>query len=207
MKRHFLTLSAVVCSLVVLSACASGNKLVLPGEITRPPVAGPPPAGPPAVAVADFSYTPEGREPGVIGRDHDQVRDVVWNGEPGRTMADLVAGAFADRGIPASRVKAGAPASDNASILVSGTVRRFEVDIRRRKMFNVETEATVVMSLTASGRGLPAPLETSVTITQTSKDVYPLPEYYRMMLSLAANAAADEGVRRLKEGGVAGTSR
>lgn len=212
MKRKHLALSAVVCSLIVLSACGSGGRLVVPGEITRPPLAGPPPAGPlpagtPVVAVTDFSYAPAAGEPGVIGRDHDQVRDIAWKGEPGRTMADLVAGAFSDRGVPAARVKVGDPVPGSGSLLVSGTVRRFEVNIRRRKTFRVETEATVAMSLTASGGGLPAPMETTVTITQTSEDVYPLPEYYRMMLSLAANAAADEGVRRLQEGGAAGTSR
>jgi len=207
MKRHFLTLSVVVCSLVVLSACAPGNKLVIPGEIVRPPLAGPPPAGPPRAAVADFSYVPIGGEPGEIGRDFDQARPVVWKGEPGKVMADLVAGAFAGRGAPASRVKAGDPAPANDPILVSGTVRRFEVNIRRRDMFKVETEATVALSITASGGGLPAPVETSVSITETSQDVYPLPEYYRKVLSSAANAAAEEGVRRLQEGGAAGISR
>lgn len=207
MKRQILAFSAVVCSLVVLSACAPGNRLVVPGEIRRPSPAGPPPAGPARVAVSDFAYAPQGSEPDVIGRDHDQVRPVVWKGEPGRAMADLVAGAFAGRGIPVSRVKAGDPAPNDASSLVSGTVRRFELDIRRRKMYGVETQATVTLSLTASGGGLPAPLETSVTITETSRDVYPLPEYYRQVLSSAANAAAEEAVRRLQEGGAAGISR
>jgi len=206
-KRPVLILSAVVCSLVFLSACAPGNRLVVPGQVERPPAAGPPPAGPPAVAVTDFAFTPAEGEPGVIGRDHDQVRQVVWNGEPGRTMADLVAGAFADRGVRALRVKAGDPAPDNVARVVSGTVRRFELSVRRRNMLSVYVEATVALSLTSSGAGAAAPWETSVSSSAVLQDVFPLAEDLRKVLSSAANSAAEEGVRRLQEGGATGTSR
>ncbi len=207
MKRNFPALPAVVLSLLVLSACANSNTLVLPGEVARPPLSGPSPAGPPMVAVPDFTYAPASGEPDVIGRDYDQVRRIVWKGDPGRTMADLVAGAFAGRDVAASRVKAGEPASGDARTLVSGIVRRFELNIRRRNVFTLVTEATVSLSLAVSGQGVPIPWETTVTITEESQDVYPFPEYYTKVLSSAANAAAAEGVKRIQERGVAGPTR
>jgi len=206
-KRPVLILSAVVCSLVFLSACAPGNRLVVPGQVERPPAAGPPPAGPPAVAVADFAWTPAESGPGVIGRDHDQVRDVVWKGDPGKAMADLVADAFAGRGVPALRLKAGDPAPDNVARTVSGTVRRFELTVRRRNVLSVYVEATVALSLVSSGSGAAAPWETSVSSSAVLQDVFPLAEDLRKVLSSAANAAAEEGVRRLQEGGAAANSR
>lgn len=207
MKRPIPFLSAVLCSLVFLAACAPGSRLVVPGQIERPPAAGPIPAGPPAVAVIDFAFTPAEGEPGVIGRDHDQVRQIVWKGEPGSAMADLVAGAFADRGVPALRVKAGDPVPDNVARVVSGTVRRFEVTVRRRNVLSVYVEGIVALSLTSSGGGAAAPWETSVSSSAVLQDVFPIAEDLRKVLSSAANTAAEEGVRRLQEGGAAGTSR
>ncbi len=207
MKRISLALPVVALSMILLSACAPGNTLTIPGEVRRPPLSGPPPAGSPQVAVSDFSYAPPEGEPGVVGRDYDQVRRILWAGEPGRTMADLVAGAFAEHGVAALRLKAGEAAPGGIPTLVSGAVRRFELNIRRRNVFTLVTQAPVTLSLAVSGQGMTAPWETTVTISEESQDVYPFPEYYTKVLSSAANAAATEGVKRIRERGGAGTSR
>lgn len=206
MTRIFLKFLAVVCPLAVLAACAPGNRLHVPGDITRPPSSGPAPAGPPRVAVLDFSYPAPADSPEVIGRDYDQVRQIVWKGNPGRTMADLVAGVFSERGVPTVRLKPGDPVPENVPFLVSGAVPRFEVNVRRGGVLNLLNEATVTLSVSASGPGVSKPWETTVTSGTTLQDVFPLPDDLRKALLSAANTAAEEAVRRLREGGVPSAS-
>ena len=204
MKPARLLLAVFVCPLLVLSACAPGNQLRVPGDLARPPVSGPPPAGPPQAAVADFAYTPMAEGPEVIGRDYDRARQIVWKGHPGKTVADLVAGALSERGVPTVRRKAGDPASDNVPYQVSGAVRRFEVNVHRHGVLKINAEAVVTLSITVSGTGVPAPWETSVTSTTQMQDLFPIPEELQRALESAANTAADEAVRRLRESGAAG---
>jgi hypothetical protein len=201
-KRLCHMLLPFVCSLFLLSACAPGSKLHIPGDLARPPFSGPRPAGPPRIAVADFSYAPAGAEgPDVIGRDYDRVRAVVWKGQPGRAMADLVAGALSEQGVPTVRVKAGEPAPENVPLLVSGTVRRFEVNARRRDVLKVFSEAIVTLSVSVTGAGASAPWEGSVTSSTTLQDIFPIPEDLQQALLSAANTAADEAARRIRESG------
>jgi hypothetical protein len=189
--------------LVFLAACAPGNRLYVPGDLTRPPGSPTRAEGYPQVAVADFSYSAPAESPDVIGRDYDQVRQIVWKGDPGKAMADLVAAVLSERGIPAVRVKPDSPASGNVPFLVSGAVRRFEVNARRGGVFTVLTEATVTLAVSVSGPGMSRPWETTVTSGTTLQDMFPVPEDLRKALQSAANSAAEEAVRRLQEGGVA----
>jgi len=198
--RTFRRSFTVMVPLLFLAACAPGNKLHVPGELSRPPRPGAPPAGAPVAAVADFSYASEA--PGVIGRDYDQVRQIVWKGEPGKAMADLVAGALTDGGSPAVRVPADAPAPADVPVRISGSVRRFEVNARRGGVLNVLTEATVTLVITASGPGVPPSWESTVTSGTTLTDMFPTPDDLREALLSAANSAAEETARRLLEGRV-----
>ncbi len=203
MKRSPHRLLPVVCSLFVLAACAPGNMLHVPGDIARPPFSGPRPAGPPRVAVEDFAYTAAPEGPDVIGRDYDRARLVVWKGHPGGTMADLVAGALSEQGVPAVRVKAGEAAPENVPLRISGTVRRFEVNARRHAVLKVFSEATVSLSVSVSGGEAPVPWEGSVTSSTTLQDIFPIPEDLQAALLSAANTAAEEAVRRIRESGTA----
>ena len=210
MKQNILlSFFCVVLFAIVFAGCGPSNQLIIPSEITRPPVVDPSfaePHGAARVAVMDFSYTPPD-EPNVIGRDYDRVRQVVWEGDPGSLLADLVAGSLSEQGVPVSRLKAGDPATDNFSSVIKGTVRRFGVDIRRRNMVNVHIDTTVEMTLSVSGRDVPVPWETSVSSNAVSQEVFPLPDEIRKALSSVANSAADEAVRRLRERGIAGSPR
>jgi hypothetical protein len=203
-KRARLMLAVFVCPLLVLSACGPGNQLRIPGDIARPPFSGPPPAGTSRASVADFTYTPGADGPEVIGRDYDRARHIVWKGHPGKAVADLVAGALSERGIPTVRRKADDPASDNVPYLVSGAVRLFEVNVHRHGVLKINAEAVVSLSITVTGTGLPAPWETLVTSTTQLQDIFPIPEELQRALESAANTAADEAVRRLRESGAAG---
>ncbi len=202
-SRMFQKLLPTLLALVLLAACAPGSRLHVPGGLSRPAGSAPPADGYPQVAVADFSYSGPLEAPDVIGRDYDQVRQIAWKGDPGKTMADLVASVLSERGIPAIRVKAATASSGNVPFLVSGAVRRFEVNARRGGVLKVLTEATVTLTLSVSGPGVSRPWETTVTSGTTVQDVFPVPEDLRKALQAAANSAAEEAVRRLQEGGVA----
>jgi len=51
----------------------------------------------PQAVIVDFSYAAAPN--GVVGRDFDRARPIAWNGEPGKAMADLVAGVLGERGL------------------------------------------------------------------------------------------------------------
>ena len=209
MKLNFsVSFFCIVLLAAVFAGCGSANQLLVPTEITRPLVVDPAPPGQHGVRVAvmDFSYTPPDA-PNVIGRDYDRVRQIVWEGDPGSLMADLVAGSLSERGVTVSRLKAGDPAANSFSSVVNGTVRRFSIDIRRRNVVNVFVDTTVEMILSVSGRDVPAPWETSVSSNAVLQEVFPLPDDIRKALSSVANSAADEAVRRLRERGAAGSPR
>jgi hypothetical protein len=202
-SRIFHRLLPALFPLVLLAACAPGNRLHVPGDLSRPPGSPTRAEGYPQVAVADFSYSAPADSPDVIGRDYDQVRQIVWKGNPGKAMSDLVAAVLSERGIPAIRVKPDSPDSGNVPFQVSGAVRRFEVNARRGGVLSVLTEATVTLAVSVSGSGVSRPWETTVTSGTTLQDVFPVPEDLRKALQSAANSAAEEAVRRLQEGGVA----
>ena len=200
MKRAFRTLVLFVCPCLVLSACAAGSSLRIPGDLSRPARAVAPAAGAPQAVVADFSYaaTPDG----VIGRDFDRVRPIVWKGEPGKAMADLVAGVLGERGVAAVRRGADAQGAEAAPVRISGVVRRFEVNARRTGSLSVVTEATVSLTVTAEAPGLPGPSEQTVTSSTSLSDLFVTPDDLREALVSAVNAVAEEAARKLIEGSV-----
>lgn len=196
-KRAFLSFAF---ALLVLSSCAAGSRLHVPGDLSRPARTALQGAGAPRAEIADFSWP--GAPDGVIGRDYDRARPIVWNGNPGKAMADLVAGVLKENGVASQRVGAGAPGSGALPVRVTGKVRRFEVNARRPGGLNVVIEATVGVTVTAEGAGLAGPSEQAVTSSTSLGDLFVTPDDLREALLSAANAAAEEAARKLIEAGV-----
>jgi len=74
-KRAFRTLLLIVYPCLVLSACAAGSSVYVPGDLTRPARAVAAAAGAPQAVIADFSFA--AAPDNVVGRDFDRVRPVV----------------------------------------------------------------------------------------------------------------------------------
>src|SRR5512140_3354228 len=146
MKHAFRTLLLFVGPCLVLSACA-GSSLYVPGDLARPAPAVAPAASAPQAVVADFSYA--AAPDGVIGRDFDSVRPIAWKGEPGKAIADLLAGALVESGVAAVRRGGDARGAEAVPVRISGVVRRFVVNARRAGGMSVVIEATVSLTVTA----------------------------------------------------------
>ena len=204
MKRAFRTLLLFVSSCLILSACATGSTLHVPGDLTRPARAVPPTMGAPQAVVADFAYTGVGE--GVVGRDFDRARPIVWKGEPGKTMADLVAGVLGERGVATIRGGADAQGSEALPVRISGVVRRFEVNSRRTGSFTVVTEAVVTLTVTVESPGTSGPMEKTVTSSTSLSDFLPTPDDLRTALLSTANTVAEETARILLEAKVVSPS-
>jgi len=196
-KRAFRTLLLIVCPCLVLSACAAGSSLYVPGDLTRPAGAVAAAAGAPQAVIAGFSFA--AAPDNVVGRDFDRVRPVVWKGEPGKAMADLVASVLGERGVATVRRGADAQGAGAVPVRISGVVRRFEVNARRTGNLTVVTEATVSLTIRAEGPGIPGPLEETVTSSASFSDLFVTPDGLREVLSSTANAAAEEAARKLLE--------
>jgi hypothetical protein len=203
-KRAFRTILLFVGPCLVLSACAAGSALHVPGELARPARAAATAAGAPQAVVVDFSYT--AAPDGVIGRDFDRARPIVWKGAPGKAMADLVAGVLGERGVAAVRRGPNAQDAGTVPVRVSGVVRRFEVNARRTGGLSVVTEATVSLTVTAEGPGLSGPSEQSVTSGISLTDLFVTPDELREALMSAANAVAEEAARKMLEAKVVSPS-
>ena len=203
-KRSFRTLLLFVGPCLILSACAAGSTLHVPGDLTRPGSAVAPGAGAPQAVIADFSFAavPDG----VIGRDFDRARTIAWNGEPGKAMADLVAGVLGERGVATVRRGAGAQDAGTVPVRISGVVRRFEVNTRRTGNFTVVTEATVNLTITVEGPGLSGPMEKTVTSNASLSDLFVTPDDLREALLSTANTVAEEAARVLLESKVVSPS-
>lgn len=204
MKRAFRTLLLFVAPCLVLSACAAGSTLHVPGDLARPAPAVAPAAGAPQAVVADFSFA--AAPDGAIGRDFDRARTILWKGEPGKAMADLVAGVLRERGVAAVRRGADAQGAEAAPVRISGVVRRFEVNTRRAGNLTVVTEATVSLTVTAEGPGLSGPSEQTVTSSASLTDIFPTPDDLREALMSTANTVAEEAARKLLEAKVVSPS-
>lgn len=204
MKRAIRTLLLFVGPCLVLSACAAGSQLHVPGDLARPARAVAPAAGAPQAVVSDFSYA--AAPDGAIGRDFDRVRPIVWKGEPGKAMADLVAGVLAESGVAVVRRGADAQGAEAVPVRISGVVRRFEVNTRRTGGLSVVTEATVSLTVTAEGPGLSAPSEQTVTSSSSFQDLFVTPDGLREALMPTANAVAEEAARKLLEAKVVSPS-
>jgi hypothetical protein len=202
-KRVFRTLLLFVCPCLILSACA-GSTLRVPGDLTRPVGDAPIRGGAPQAVIADFSFTAIGE--GVVGRDYDRARTIVWSGEPGKTMADLVAAVLVERGVTAVRQRADAKTVETAPVRISGVLRRFEVNSRRVGNFTVITEATVSLTITVEGPGVSGSLERTVSSTGSLSDFFPTPDDVRQALMSSANTVAEEAVRTLLEAKVVSPS-
>jgi hypothetical protein len=150
--------------------------------------------------VLDFAYV--AGEPGVVGRDYDNVRPIEWKGEPGKAMADLVASVLAEGGVAVVRAAVESPSLDNIPIRISGTVRLFEVNVRRRGGVKIVNEATVALAVTAAGGPLSVPMSFTATSSTSVEDVFVTPEGARQVLFSSANVAAEETARRLHDAGV-----
>ena len=204
MRRAFRTLLLFVGPCLVLSACAAGSSLYVPGDLTRPPGAVAPRAGAPQAVIVDFSFT--AAPDGVIGRDFDRVRPIVWKGEPGKAMADLVAGVLGERGVATIRRGADAQGAEAVPVRISGVVRRFEVNARRTGNLTVVTEANVNLAITVEGPGPSGPLEKSVTSSASLPDLFVTAEDLREALMSTANTVAEEAARTLLESKVVAPS-
>ena len=204
MKRALRTLLLFVGPCLVLSACAAGSLLHVPGDLARPARAVAPAAGAPQAVVLDFSYAAAPDR--VIGRDYDRARPIVWKGEPGKAMADLVAGVLGERGAATVRRGADAQGADSVPVRITGVVRRFEVNTRRTGGMKVTTEATVSVTVTAEGPGVSGPLEETVTSSASLDDLFVTPDGLHEALMSAANAVAEEAARKLLEAKVVSPS-
>ena len=203
-KRSFRTLLLFVAPCLLLSACAAGSTLHVPGDLTRPAPAAAPRGGAPQAMIADFTYA--AAPYGVIGRDFDRARTIAWNGEPGKAMADLVAAVLGERGVAAIRQGADARGVEKVPVRVSGVLRRFEVNARRTGSFIVTTEATVSLTITVEGPGLSGPLEKTFTSSASLTDFFVTPDDIREALMSTANTVAEEAARTLLEAKVVSPS-
>lgn len=194
--RRFLVLA---CPLFLLAACAIGDQVIVPGELKRPPDAAKAPVAAPQVVVLDFEHTAPA--PGVVGRDFDHVRPIEWKGEPGKAMADLVAGVLAEKGVGVFRVALDGPALGTGLVRVTGQVRRFEVNARRRGGVKIVNEAAVSLTVTAAGGSLSAPVSFTATSSASADDMFVTEDGLRQVLFSCANSAAEEVARRLLEAG------
>jgi len=184
-----------------LSGCVTGSVLTVPGELSRKASQAPPgAAGAPAVAVLDFSWS--GDPSYAIGRDFDHVRPIVWKGNPGKAMADLIAGALAEKGIAAVRVAGETEIPSGVPARVWGHVEEFRVNFKRVSTFKVEAEAGTTLKIHGAGPAAPAEWASTVSSTYGFTDLFVTPEGAQQVLIGAANAAAEEAARRLLEAGV-----
>lgn len=189
----------------LLSGCVAGNVLHMPGELARPEKTGADQgtAGAPTVAVLDFTFS--GSPPHEIGRDFDHAREIVWNGDPGKAMADLIAGVLNEKGVRAVRVPAGAGPPADTGARVWGTVDKFRVDAKKTGSLKatVEFAATVSVTVHGSGGNAPTGWNSSVSSSYWTQDaLFVTPEEVRNTVNGAANAAAEETVRRLVAAGL-----
>ena len=203
-KRACRTLLLLVCPCLILSACAAGSTLHVPGDLTRPARAVAPRGGVPQAVIADFSYA--AAPYGAVGRDFDRARTIAWNGEPGKAMADLVAAVLGERGVATVRKGADAQGAETVPVRISGELRRFEVNTRRTGAFKVSTEATVSLTIMVESPGISGPLEKTVTSSTSLPDFLVTPDDIREALISAANTVAEEAARTLIEAKVVSPS-
>lgn len=182
--------------------CMSGRTLYVPGDLERPRAKASAPA-PSAVriAVVDFvkgaSISPE------IGRDYDNVRPIRWKGEPGKAVADLIADALAEKGFEVVRVTRETSVPPDAAASVWGTVEAFRIDAKRKSSLAVEAAAHVALTLHGAGTGVPNGWSSAVAADFWYSDPFVItPAGLRQAMNGAANAAAEEAVRRLTAAGI-----
>ncbi len=185
-----------------LAGCAASNTLQVKGGLERPVKRGPGVgAAGKAVAVADFAYA--GQPGGDIGRDFDRARPITWSGSPGKAVPDLIATVLFENGVPVIRVADEAGAPPDAAAKVWGRIDTFRVDAKRTGTFNVEDSARVAVTVYGSGGGAPPQWSTAVASDYWYTDALFVTEPGVLeALNRAANAVADEVVKRLVAAGI-----
>lgn len=205
MKRFYRAALAACVAAAACPACVTGRVINMPGGLARPVSAAAESPEGPLAAVFDFDFARKGEDPQEIGRDFDTVRAILWKGEPGKAVADLVAAAISERGIPAVRVGGEGAVPPDAAARVAGTVEEFRVSARRLDFVKVEYSARVAVSLSVVFRGAQAPWTTRVSASATRTDaLFVTPEGIREAVNDAANAAADEAAARFGAAGLSG---
>ncbi|MBI5576212.1 MAG: hypothetical protein HY896_07585 [Deltaproteobacteria bacterium] len=183
--------------------CASGNVISLPDGPSRPAAKEVPKAeGSPAVAVVDFTW--KAHPDSEIGRDYDNVRAIVWKGDPGKALADLVAGVLAEKGVSTVRAAGDGEIPAGVPVKIRGRVEEFRVNARRIALGTaVEIEANTALRIEGSGPGAPAGWSTTVS----SSYRYPEPLFIMTgdilhAVNRASNDVAEEAVRQLMKSGL-----
>jgi hypothetical protein len=195
-KLAFRTLLLFVGPWLILSACSTGSSLYIPGDLTRPPggvVA--PSLGASKVFVTDFAFPPS--PGGVIGRDFDRARPIVWSDEPGKAMADLVAAVLKERGVATVRPGPDAKGADTLPVRVSGVLRRFEVNTRRTGNLTVVTEANVSLTVEVEGPGVSGKWDKTISSSASLSGLFVTTDDIREVLMSTANTVAEEAARTL----------
>jgi hypothetical protein len=185
------------------AGCVTGKVLHLPGDLHRPGIAAvEPPPGSPVVAVLDFSYA--GTPPYEIGRDYDHARSIVWNRNPGISLADLLADVLAENGFHPVRVPDDSAVPADAVAKVWGRVEELRVTARKSGTLRltVDTAASVSATLFASGGTSPPGWSSGIASDYVFTEPFSVtPGSVRKALNGAANAVAEEAVRRLRAAG------
>lgn len=181
------------------AGCATGKVLYLPGDLSRP-TAGTPArsAEGPAVAVLDFSYA--GTPPYEIGRDFDHARSIVWKGNPGKGMADLIADVLEEQGIPAVRASSDSEVPPDAAARVWGRVEELQVSTKKTGSLrlSVEVSASVTATLYAAGESAPPGWSSNLSSDYLYREpLFVNATAVHAAVSAAANAVAEEAVKRL----------
>ncbi len=201
-RAGFLGLLLVFLT-IHLAGCAASNVLQVKGDLERPAKHGPG-AGTTGrtVAIADFAYA--GQAGGEVGRDFDRARPIGWSGSPGKALPDLIATVLFEKGVPVIRVADEAGAPPDAAAKVWGRIDTFRVDAKRTGTFNVEDSARVAVTVYGSGGGAPPQWNTAVASDYWYTDALFVTEAGLLeALNGAANAVADEVVKRLVAAGIA----
>lgn len=205
MKMRFRVLLVPVAVLFLAgTGCVTGKVLYLPGELSRPGAAMPmtPPEGP-AVAVLDFAYA--GTPPYEIGRDFDHARSIVFKSNPGKELADLVADALSEQGIPVIRVASDADLPQSVAARVWGRVDELRVSTKKTGSLRltVEVAASIAATLNAAGGSAPPGWSSSLSSDFAyTEPLFTTPAAVQSGINGAANAVAEEAVKRLLAVGV-----
>jgi hypothetical protein len=204
-RFHFVQVFLALAAFVGGSGCVTGKVLTLPGDLARPEARGAAQttAAGPAVAVLDFTF--EGAPSHEIGRDFDNARAIVWNEDPGKTMPDLIAAVLNEKGFRAVRVSSEAAVPADAIARVWGAVNKFRVEAKRKGSLKMKVESAATVSLTVYGTGGSAPPNWNSTVISdywTEDAFFVTPEGVRNAVNGAANAVAEETVRRLVAAGI-----
>ena len=202
--RRFRWLFPVAALFLAGAGCVTGKVLYLPGDLYRPTAGAP--AGPTEgteVAVLDFAY--EGTPPYEIGRDFDHARSIVWKGDPGKALADLIAEVLKEQGIPAVRVPSESDVPPAAAAKVWGRVDELRVSTKKSGSLRLTVEISASVGATLFAAGGSAPPGWSSRLSSDFLYTEPLfadSSAVHSAVSGAANTVAEEAVKRLFAAGV-----